>query len=265
VDIAAVEQPISSDDLHAYVDERLDPDRRREVESYLDAQPQLARRVTSYRAQREGLRDALAAPALEPVPATLNLSRLLEARLARRPPWWRLAAAVALCVGVAGAAGWYLGSSRSPSRIELAISLLQQEAIASHAVYAADGRHPVEVTAADADHLSQWLSNRLRRNVTPPDLSVIGYRLLGGRLLATERGGAAALFVYADASGNRLSVLLRPMAPELRAQRADIAQGGLNGCTWIREGMGYAVVADTSDQILDQAADQISKQTSKPG
>ncbi len=265
MNIAAVAQPISTDDLHAYVDERLDPDRRREVEHCLDAQPELARRVAAYRAQRDGLRAALGPHALEPIPPELNLSRLLEARLARRPAWWRFAAAVALSVGLAGAAGWYLGSSSRPSRIDLAMSLLQQEAMTSHAVYAADSGHPVEMTAADSDHLSQWLSNRLKRNVTPPNLNAMGYRLLGGRLLATEHGGAAALFVYDDASGNRLSVLLRPMAPELRASRAEVAQGGLNGCTWIRQGMGYAVVAATPDQVLDQAADEISKQTGKPG
>ena len=60
---------------------------------------------------------------------------------------------------------------------------------------------------------------------SPPDLSPLGYRLLGGRLLATEHGGAAALFVYDDADGHRLTVLLRPMAPELRAVRTDGTQG----------------------------------------
>jgi len=143
--------------------------------------------------------------------------------------------------------------------------LLQQQAMASRTVYAVDVRHPIEVTAAEQDHLSQWLSNRLRRHVAPPDLSALGYHLLGGRLLATERGGAAALFVYDDAQGNRVSLLLRPMAPELQASRSDIAQGSLAGCTWIRGGMGYAVVAAAPDQILDQIADQISRQAGNTG
>ena len=145
------------------------------------------------------------------------------------------------------------------------MSLLQQEALASHTVYAADVRHPVEVTAAETAHLSQWLSNRLRRTVSPPDLSDSGYRLLGGRLLATEHGGAAALFVYDNADGTRLTVLLRPMAPQLQAARADITQGQLNGCTWIGGGMGYAVVGTTSDEVLDEIASQISQQAVKSG
>jgi anti-sigma factor RsiW len=258
--MAAAERPISTDELHAYVDDRLDAVRRREVERYLDAQPEVARRVAAYRTQRDGLRGAHAGYAAEPIPPELNLSRLLEARLRRRPVWWGIAAAVVLSLGLGGAAGWYLGASPKPSRIELAMSLLQQQAMASHEVYAVDRRHPIEVTAAEGDQLSQWLSNRLRRSVAAPDLSALGYRLLGGRLLATERGGAAALFVYDDPQGNRLSVLLRPMAPELRAGRADIVQGSLSGCTWIGGGMGYAVVGAAPDQTLDQIADQIRRQ-----
>ncbi len=260
-----MERPISTDELHAYVDDRLDPDRRREVTQYLDGQPELARRVATYRAQRDGLRAALAARALEPIPPELNLSRLLEARLRQRPAWWRVAAAMVLCVGLAGATGWYLGSSPRPSRIELAVSLLQQQAMASHVVYADDVRHPIEVSAGEGDHLSKWLSTRLRRTVVPPDLSALGFRLLGGRLLATEHGGAAALFVYDDAAGTRLSVMLRPMAPELKASRNDIAQGSLNGCTWVGGGMGYAVIAAVPDRTLDLVADQISRQIGKAG
>jgi anti-sigma factor RsiW len=263
--MAAAERPISTDELQAYVDDRLDPDHRREVERFLDTQPELAQRVAAYRAQRDGLRGTLAAHAAEPIPPELNLNRLLEARLGRRPAWWRAAAVVALCLGLGGAAGWYLGASPTPSRIEQAMLLLRQQAMASHAVYAVDSRHPIEVTAADSDHLSQWLSNRLRRSVAPPDLSALGYRLLGGRLLATERGGAAALFVYDDAQGNRLSVLLRPMAPELHAARIDTEQGLLTGCTWIGGGMGYAVVGPASDRTLDQIADQISRQAGNAG
>jgi anti-sigma factor RsiW len=263
--MAAAERPISDDELHAYVDDRLDPDRRREVEHFLATHPDVAERVAAYRAQRDGLRAALAGQATAPIPPELNLNRLLEARLARRPAWWRAAAVVALCLGLGGTAGWYLGTSPTPSRVELAMSLLRQQAMASHAVYAADSRHPIEVGAAESDQLSQWLSKRLQRSVAPPDLSALGYRLLGGRLLATERGGAAALFVYDDAHGNRLSVLLRPMAPELHAARSDTEQGALTGCSWIAGGMGYAVVGTAPDQTLDQIADQISRQAAGAG
>ncbi len=263
--MTAAERPISEDELHAYVDDRLGAARRLEVEHYLHAQPELARRVAAYCAQRAALRSAFAARAAEPIPPELNLTRLLESRLRQRRGWWRIAAAIVLSLGVGGAAGWYLGLPAKPDRTQLAVSLLQQEAMSSHAVYATDRRHPIEVAAAERDHLAQWLSNRLRRSVAPPDLSLAGYRLLGGRLLATERGAAAALFIYEDAQGNRLSLLMRPMAPELQAPRSDMSQSAVNGCTWIEKGIGYAVVAAMSDDALDHVAQQISQQAGEPG
>lgn len=259
------ERPISADELHAYVDDRLEAVRQQQIERFLESRPELARHVAAYRDQRDELRAAFASLATEPIPPELNLSRLLEARLRRRPSWWRLAATVALCLGLGGAAGWLFGSASRQDRTELAVSLLEQQAMASHTVYAADTRHPIEVAASDSAHLAQWLSNRLHRSVVPPDLSGLGYKLLGGRLLATEHGGASALFVYQEASGVRLSVLLRPMAPELHARRADIRHGPVNGCTWIANGMGYAVVAAESDDALDRIVEQINGEVSKGG
>jgi anti-sigma factor RsiW len=263
--MAAAERPISTDELHAYVDARLDADRRQAVERYLETEPELARHVAAYRSQRDGLRAAFVPLADNPIPPDLNLDRLLEARLRQRPIWWTAAAAAVLCLGLGGAGGWYLGTPPREGRTELAMSLLLQQAMASHAVYADDRRHPIEVAAADREHLSQWLSNRLHRTVAPPDLSALGYRLLGGRLVATEHGGASALFVYEDADGHRLSVLLRPMAPELHAMRSDVAQGALNSCSWIASGMGYAVVTKAPDQTLDQIADHVSRQAGNSG
>ncbi len=73
-------RPITEDDLHALVDEALDAARQAEVEAYLARQPAVAARVEAYRRQRTALRDALAPVAAEPVPAELNLARLIKAR-----------------------------------------------------------------------------------------------------------------------------------------------------------------------------------------
>ncbi len=263
--MTAPERPVSEHELQAYVDERLWPERQLEVEHILRTQPELSRRVAAYRAQRAALRSAFAAQADEPVPPELDLMRLRGARLRQSPGWRRLAVAIALSFCAGGATGSYVALPKTPDRTQLAVSVLQQEAMNSHTVYAADRRHSVEVTAAEQDNLAQWLSNRLRRTVAPPDLSHAGYKLLGGRLLATERGAAAALFMYDDAQGNRLSVLMRPMARALSAERSDMSQGTVNGCAWIKKGIGYAVVAVTSDEALDHVARQVSQQAGEPG
>jgi anti-sigma factor RsiW len=254
------ELPIAEEDLHAFVDGQLAPPRRGEVQRYLDANPQEARRVAAWSAQREALRDALAPYATAPLPPELNLSRLIEARLRPRRTIWLTAASVVLALAVGGAAGWFVHTPTGPTRTALAMSLLEQLGLASHVVYAADKRHPIEVPAAERDHLAQWLSNRLSRSVTPPALDALGYRLIGGRLLATEHGGAAALFMYENAQGQRLSLVLRPMARDLRAARADMREGAVNGCAWIADGIGYAVVASVPDDELDLVADQVQRE-----
>jgi anti-sigma factor RsiW len=262
--MSASELPIAEEDLHAFVDGQLAPPRRAEVQRYLDANPQEARRVAAWSAQREALREALAPYAAAPLPPELNLARLIEARLieARLRPRrtiWLTAASVLLALVVGGAAGWMVHRPTGPTRAALAMSLLEQLGMASHVVYAADKRHPIEVPATERDHLAQWLSNRLSRTVAPPALEALGYRLIGGRLLATEHGGAAALFMYEDAHGQRLSLVLRPMARDLHAPRADMREGAVNGCAWIADGMGYAVVAALPDEALDSVADQVQQ------
>jgi len=250
--------------LQAYVDDRLRADQRREVEAYLAAQPVMARRVMAYRIQRHELRAGLAALAAEPIPRKLNLNCLMEERLERRPIWWRVAGAAVLCLGLGGSAGWFLGNSQKPDTVAVAVARLQQQAMASHLVYADDRGHPIEIAGTDREQLAQWLSSRLHRPVTPPDLGGLGYRLLGGRLLATEQGGAAAMFVYDDPQGVRLSVVERPMANGLQTEREDMASGRVSGCTWIDGGMGYAIVAALPDEVIDRVADQIAGQVAGP-
>jgi anti-sigma factor RsiW len=251
-------QPIREDELQAYVDGRLDAARRAAVERYLADSPKEAGRIAFYTRQRDALRAALEGDSAQPLPPELNLARLVEERLRRRRAPWQIAAGLVLALGIGATGGWLVGRPGNAGRDAVALSLLENQAMATHAVYTSDPRRPVELGAADKDHMSAWLSKRLRRNVAPPDLSGLGYSLVGGRLLATEHGGAAALFVYENAAGTRLSVLMRPMAPDLRATRTEMRRGDVNLCAWITKGMGYAVTAALPDRDLDQASRTIA-------
>jgi anti-sigma factor RsiW len=77
-------RPIAEDDLHACVDGVLAEERRVAVEHYLQTHPKAAERVAAYRAHRQALRAALSARMHDPISPTLDLARLLEARLRRR-------------------------------------------------------------------------------------------------------------------------------------------------------------------------------------
>jgi anti-sigma factor RsiW len=252
--VSGSQPPLEEDDLHAYVDGQLTPTRRATVQRYLQTNPEEARRVAAWTAQRDALRAVFAERGAAPLPHDLDLSRLIEQRLRRRRVPWLAAASVVLALAVGGGAGWLSRSVLTPDPAAPAMAILRQQALATYAVYAVDTRHPIEVGADQKDHLSTWLSNRLRRIVAPPDLETLNYHLIGGRLLATEHGGAAALLIYEDSQGQRLGLVLRPMSPELRASTSDMREGIVNGCAWIANGMGYAVVAALPDAELDRVA-----------
>jgi len=76
--------PVSEEDLHAYVDGRLDAERREAVDRYLRNHPELAASITTDIAQRNALREAFCAYAASPTPPHLNLTRLVEERLRRQ-------------------------------------------------------------------------------------------------------------------------------------------------------------------------------------
>jgi anti-sigma factor RsiW len=230
--------PIAEEDLHAYVDGFLGERRWAEVDRYLEDRPEIQQRVAAYMAQRSSLRAMFSALGSDPVPPRLNLSRLLEERLVRRRASRVAIAAAIVGLTIGGAGGWLVGS-RPPDGIET----LSQEAAASYTVYATDQRHPVELAAGQRDELSRWLSSRLNHRVAPPDLSVAGYALLGGRLVASQHG-PAALFMYERSDGARLAIYMRLLPASQAATPLELVDvGEIDGCAWIDGGVGYSLIA----------------------
>jgi anti-sigma factor RsiW len=249
--------PIPEDDLHGYVDGALSPERQAIVARQLQDQPEAAASAAAYAAQREALRAAFAAIAAEPVPARLYLRNILAERLAPRHTAWRAAAAVVLALLVGGGSGWALHARFGPAPSDL--TMLAQEAVANHEVYAADKKRPTELGAEQRDDLARWVSNRLGRPVAPPDMSATGFRYIGGRLAATPEGPAGQ-FMYQNAGGARLTVFVLPMrdAPDTTMHMMDV--GTMDGCAWIDKGVGYTVVAPVPPEALHDLAEDVRRQ-----
>jgi anti-sigma factor RsiW len=249
-------RPITEDDLHAYVDGALEPERRAEVAVYLEDHPDVARRVAAFSDQRDLLRKALAPIADEPLPRQLNLSEMIEKRQRRPSPiWWAVAAILMLSIG--GIGGWMMRGNLQASPAGLAA--LAQEAADSYHVYAPDRVRPVEMRASDSVQLVQWVSNRLKQPVKLPDLTGSGYRLMGGRLIATSHG-PAAMFMYDDDRGERLVVLTRPMTSEQNAPMAPHSGGNISGFTWADDGIGYSLVGPAAADSLKPIANEVRRQ-----
>jgi anti-sigma factor RsiW len=250
-------RPITEDDLHGYVDRVLEPERQAEVAVYLGDHPDVAKRVAAFTDQRDVLRAALAPIAEEPLPPELNLSRIIEQRT-RRPFVARWAMAAMLLLSIGGFGGWAVRGVLQASPEGLIA--LAQEATASYNVYAPDRVRPVEVRASDSAELVQWVSNRLHRPVKVPDLTTSGYRLMGGRLVATSHG-PAAMFMYDDDHGSRLVVLTRPMnSADQNAPMTPQSQGEVGGFAWAEDGLGYSLVGHAAPESLRPIADEVRKQ-----
>lgn len=257
-------RPISEDDLHAFVDGALSEGRRAEVEAYLEKNPEVADRFARFGTHRAALRAALGPIADEPVPPALTLHHLIASR--RQSSWtgWRAAAAACLLLIAGGGGGWMLRGldGDRPGGIDA----LAQEASYAYAVFGPDGGRPVEISAADSDKLVRWVEQRLAQPVSLPDLSDSGYRLMGGRVVATQNG-PAGLFMYDDAKGGRIAILMRPMVRrDANAPMAQHREGDVVGYAWADDGMGYSLVggmaaADLLHPIADEARRQIRART----
>lgn len=249
-------RPITEDDLHGYVDGVLEPERVADVAAYLEDHPDMNRRVAAFSDQRDLLRRALAPIAEEAVPSQLDLAGMIRSRQRRASPvWWAIAAMLLLSIG--GLGGWVMRGSLQTSPAGLAA--LAQEAADSYHVYAPDRVRPVEMRASDSAQLVQWMSNRLKQQVKLPDLTGSGYRLMGGRLIATSHG-PAAMFMYDDDHGDRLVVLTRPMASEQSAPMAPHSGGDVAGFAWADGGMGYSLMGQAAADTLKPIANEIRRQ-----
>ena len=248
-------RPITEDDLHGYVDGVLEPERVADVAAYLEDHPDMNRRVAAFSDQRNLLRQALAPIADEPVPSQLDLAGMIRSRRRTSPVWWAIAAMLLLSIG--GLGGWVMRGSLQTSPAGLAA--LAQEAADSYHVYAPDRVRPVEMRASDSAQLVQWMSNRLKQQVKLPDLTGSGYRLMGGRLIATSHG-PAAMFMYDDDHGDRLVVLTRPMASEQSAPMAPHSGGDVAGFAWADGGMGYSLMGQAAADTLKPIANEVRRQ-----
>jgi len=79
------DQPITEDELHAYVDDDVEPARRLDIALYLAHHPDDAARTEAFRAQREAIHALFDDCLVQPVPPRLrNIVRRHAVRLARR-------------------------------------------------------------------------------------------------------------------------------------------------------------------------------------
>lgn len=285
----ALHGELMHDRINAAVDGQLPAAGRAELEALLATDPEARDTLAAWQAQREALR-ALHRPLLdEAIPETLlAAARRGEAGRRQIDQWWRwggMAAAVVLAFGV----GWLShGQMGGPATGQLAMQSSQSfvhQASLAHAVFSPEVRHPVEVTAAQQDHLVQWLSKRVGRPLKVPVLAAQGYELVGGRLLSGD-GGARAQFMFQNAAGLRVTLYLGALdAAPVAASNASSASAGAVAAKatppqpgnmettfrysgdgpvpsfyWVDQGFGYALSGAVSREELMTLAQLVYQQ-----
>jgi anti-sigma factor RsiW len=256
--------PIPEDDLHALVDGRLAPEAAAALRLRLAADPQAEATVAAWQAQREALRDLYANMEELTMPASLlALADRAQRAQVRTSEWWRwggMAAGLLLAFGIGWFASiqWHAGpGGAAMARAEPARQFAQQAAVA-YAVFQPEVRHPVEVTAAQQDHLVQWLSKRLDRPLKVPVLKAQGYELVGGRLLPGD-DGARAQFMYQDSAGQRITLYLGAVKSSAGGDVRETAfrfldDGPVPAFYWVDQGFGYAISGKLTREALQELA-----------
>jgi anti-sigma factor RsiW len=133
------------------------------------------------------------------------------------------------------------------------------DAIMAHRTYVSERLHPVEVSADQEAHLVQWLSRRFGRPLLAPTLTAHGYRLIGGRLLPAE-DQAAALFMYENESGNRLTLDARSGDSERPTSFRFEAKDEVSAFSWNDGGLSYVITGRIGREDLLAIAETVYKQ-----
>lgn len=263
---------VSEAELQAYVDQQLPEERLVAVRSYLVAHPDEAERLAVYMEQKAALKACFDPLLAEPLPE--NFLRLADTPVAldtRKPGFltrWsldRMAAGLLMAL-LGGVGGWFAHAQlQSGAHLAQMVPLSRQAAVA-HVVYSPDLRRPVELGADQEAQLIKWLSKRLGRAVQAPRLAVLGYELIGGRLLPGN-SGPVAQFMYQDAGGQRLTIYvstenLTPNSSGFRFSQ----EGAINVFYWIDGEFAYALSASIAKSELARVATAVYDQLeNKPG
>jgi len=110
------------------------------------------------------------------------------------------------------------------------------------------------VGADEEQHLCQWLTRRLGTDVKAPKLDALGFKLVGGRLLPSDKG-PAALLMYEDTDKRRLTLYQVRGTPQPGSGEFRFAEeNGVNVFSWFEGNAGFALAGKLGRDELLRAA-----------
>ncbi|ANJ55156.1 anti-sigma factor [Pseudomonas silesiensis] len=246
-----ISMPPSERDLHAYVDHQLSDDERRQVEAFLASNPEVAARVRAWQQDAQQLRAALSGALQQPANPDLDPALLRQRRTRQSRRHLASAAVLLIAVSVGGFSGW-----QAREMTLVGAPLPMTDALQAYRLIAQQGILPADYKAGDDGDMQGWLDRYFTRAHRLPDLSAAGFKPASGRLLSTEQG-PAAMVVYEDRGGHKISFYVRPPGPKnFLLPRGSRSDGELQAEYWSGGGYNYAMVSPS-----DTPAAQMLRQT----
>ncbi|MFA7944386.1 anti-sigma factor [Pseudomonas brenneri] len=243
--------PPNERDLHAYVDHQLSEVDRRQLEVWLAAHPEVAAQVHAWQQDAQHLRAALgAAPAANPQLDPALIRQRLKHQSRRQ---LATAAMLVLAVSLGGLGGW---QARQATLVATALPMT--DAMQAYRLFAQERIMPADYQVQGSGDMQAWLDRYFTQAHRLPDLSQAGFNPVSGRLLTTDQG-AAAMVLYENPQGRRISFYIRPPGPQNTllppgSRNAD----GLQAQYWSSPGYNYAMVSQE-----DEPTTQWLKQTTR--
>ena len=245
-------EPVSLEDLHAYIDDQLDVPRRVEVEAYLAKRPDAAAQVMADLRNRDELRMALAVKPRLMRPDTSDVARWVDRALSRQALMHRIRPAMAAAVLLA--AGWFahelvgpqsgVSVSQLPDYVEAAVSA-RQTSLLRAAMFS-------QPEAPDYDRAELLSATAIAMPALPEDWRVTDVQVFPSRFgpsiemtVDSQRLGALSLFAA------------RPGGFAV-APVQTLELGELAGAHWQMGEVAYALLGNGDAAHLGEAASGIA-------
>jgi anti-sigma factor RsiW len=259
-------------DLHAYVDDCLEPDERQAFEEQMAQDPALAQRATEWRAQNSAIRTAFDTEGARAFSISVirhrnetlskaGLSAAVGGRPSRDGPMRRSSPAspeasrfstkvaapdvfrpsLVWRVGLA-ALSVFLALVWAPAATVVPANELGKAGVAAFQAFARPGVEPVEFATSDRTEAETWLTARLTHPVHLP-ATPAAIRLMGARI-APYPGAPAAFLIY-KAQDRPVGLLIQSLdAPPTDAPQLLATADGRAAAIWTQRSQGFALVGD---------------------
>ena len=255
-------KPVTDTELHAFADGLSEEQDRARIEAWLAETPEDAERVADWSRQNAEIRSLFAGHARH-LPGDVDRITGFSRTTGPGNRLLKLLAGsiAAIAIFAAGAVtGRLVPLPFEPvQQLQAVAETLPREAQSAFLIYASEKRHPVEVGAGEEAHLAKWLGKRLDYPLAIPNLTSLGFQLVGGRLVPVN-DKAGALLMYEDGNGQRLTILIGRNDDNHNTSFRYASVGTVETFYWIDDAIGYAVTGEISRDRLRQVAEECYKQ-----